>query len=192
MLPCAITTMKKLSYFDPSRMKFVSYIDKQIYKVNGSLRLPGCSKTKIMTDVLVKVSDGVVVDDDIIDSLVHFPHRCEPFGNKKSTNPMPSKKNYHRECTNSNQVEMSADEVQQIRQFIQFEFNTSVTKWKRSKSGYFFDTLQSHCPFAGKSHRRAKQYYLYVSNDSTLIRKCWHSHCQGRSQVITTSCSTTS
>ena len=182
---------EKLCCFDPSRMKFVSYIDTQIYKVNGSLRLPGCSKTNITTDVLVKVSDGAVFEDNIVDSLVHFPHRCEPFGNK-TVRIRCLHKSFYREGTNLHQDEMSADEVQQIRQFIQLEFDTSVTKWKRCKSGYFFDTLQSHCPFAGKIHRKAKQYYLYVSNSSTLIRKCWHSHCQGRSQVITTACSTTS
>jgi len=196
---------KRLSRSIRPKSTFVSYIDSQIYKVNGSLRLPGCSKSKNMDDVLVGAKDDDVDETDIIGSLAHFPHRC-------NDNVIGALRRYPQSCQAFRQkrvrieytegdrmtggcekLDVNDDDVQRLREFIETEMDTKVTKCKRMESSLFFDTTLTYCPFAKRDHRNAKQYFVYRGRESsTLLNKCWHSQCQGQYGINTVPCLTKS
>ncbi len=191
---------KELTRHERLKAKFVPYIDSQIYKVNGSLRLPGCSKSTNVDDVMVRADDDAEVDEsDIVNSLVHLPHRCKD-------NVIGALRRFPQHCIPSQQkqvrieypeaerssgsfespLELNNGDVQRLREFIEKEYETTVTKCKRMECALFFDTTLTFCPFANKDHENAKQYFIYRGRESsTLLRKCWHSQCQGKYKIKT-------
>ena len=193
---------ERLSRSKHVKPKFVSYIDSKIYRVNGSLRLPGCSKSKNMDDVLVSANKDIVVEDDIEGSLVHFPHRLgndnvvggrrkypqhlQPFRGKRVLIEYEAAERIRRSY---DKIDVNDDHVQQLRQAIEKAYETTVTKVKRIESELFFDTKLKKCPFAGSDHQHANQYFVYRGRKfPTLLRKCWHSACETRYEVTTVSC----
>lgn len=180
---------KLLLNYDESDVRFVSYIDTKIYKVNGSLRLPGCSKSKANRNILVKCSGEDIHESDIKDSLVHYPHSSISFGTE-IINIVCFDEN--RNGNLSRHVFVKDEDVQRISCFIEDNLKTVVTKCKQTPTGVFFDTQQTWCPLAKKDHRGAKQFYAYSSTTRTLVRKCWHSNCQGKATPIYDHCLTTS
>lgn len=167
--------------FDPSKLRFIPYIDTKIYRVNGSLRLPGCCKSKSRTNVIVKINDEDIHERDIIDSLVHYSHSSEYF----------EKETIRIECYDdklcigsSRHIFVKDVDVERIRRFIENDLKIAVTRCKQTTSGIFFDTELTRCPFAEKDHGNARQFFAYSSSTRVLVQKCWHSNCQGKTKVI--------
>ena len=194
---------KRLNRSPRLNSRFVSYIDSQIYQVNRSLRLPGCSKSKNMEDVMVRVSDDDVDEIDVVSSLAHFSHRCNENVIGVLRSYPKSEQSFRQRQVRikysvgerkmhervSETLAVSDDDVRQLRDFIEKKYETTVTKCKRLDCALCFDTTLSYCPFAKRVHQNAKQYFVFRGRESsTLLNKCWHSHCQGQYMITTVPC----